>query len=70
MTPINAVVEVPPQLTPEGLRTIAGVTYIGSHDRATRELGWTPRDLRTGLTETLAHELRLLGRTLPAPKPR
>jgi nucleoside-diphosphate-sugar epimerase len=37
------------------------VTYIGSNARARRELGWTARPLRDGLTATLRHEMTLLG---------
>jgi nucleoside-diphosphate-sugar epimerase len=57
MKPINLLVPLPPVLTPESLRVIGGVTYIGSNDRARRELGWHPRSLREGLTETLRHEM-------------
>jgi nucleoside-diphosphate-sugar epimerase len=59
---VEHVVSLPPAYTSEGLRVLAGVTYIGSHERATRELGWTPRTLRDGLAETLRHEMALLGR--------
>jgi hypothetical protein len=31
-----------------------GVTYWASDDKARAELGYAPRDLDTGLTETLA----------------
>jgi nucleoside-diphosphate-sugar epimerase len=53
---------VPDAFTAEGLRVAAGTTYIGDNTRARRELGWEPRALEEGLRETLAHELRLLGR--------
>jgi nucleoside-diphosphate-sugar epimerase len=53
---------VPDAFTAEGLRAVAGTTYIGDNTRARRELGWEPRALEEGLRETLAHELRLLGR--------
>jgi nucleoside-diphosphate-sugar epimerase len=43
------------------LRIIAGVTYIGSNKKAKRELGYNPRPLKEGLTETLKHEMKLLG---------
>ncbi len=56
---------VPAAFTAEGLRVVAGTTYIGNNLRARRELGWEPRGLEEGLRETLAHELRLLGRQGP-----
>jgi nucleoside-diphosphate-sugar epimerase len=61
MTLIEKVVPLSPAYSSEGLRVIAGVTYLGSHARARRELGWTARPLRDGLTETLRHEMTLLG---------
>jgi nucleoside-diphosphate-sugar epimerase len=53
-------VRVPETYSAEGLRVIAGVTYLGDNSRARRELGYDPRPLRIGLKETLDHELRLL----------
>jgi nucleoside-diphosphate-sugar epimerase len=65
MAAIMAVVEqgvpLPPDYTSEGLRIVAGVTYVGSNARARAELGWRPRPLREGLMETLRHEMALLG---------
>lgn len=52
---------VPENYTGEGLRIIAGVTYIGSNAKARQELGYAPRPLKEGLTETLHHEMKLLG---------
>ncbi len=65
MKPIEKVVPLPSALTSEGLRVIAGVTYIGNNQRARDELGWRPRPLREGLTETLHHEMALLGMKKP-----
>jgi nucleoside-diphosphate-sugar epimerase len=56
MSVIERVVPVPPAYTAEGLRVIGGVTYLGTSERAQRELAWTVRPLREGLTETLRHE--------------
>lgn len=50
----------------ERLRVVAGVTYLGSNEKARRDLGYRPRALEDGLRETLAHEMRLLGMTPPA----
>jgi nucleoside-diphosphate-sugar epimerase len=58
---VEKIVPVPEAYTSEGLRVIAGVTYIGSNAKAKQELGYRPRPLKEGLTETLHHEMRLLG---------
>lgn len=47
--------------TSEGLRVIAGVTYLGDNRKAHRFLGYDPRPLREGLEFTLRHEMSLLG---------
>ena len=52
---------LPPAYTSEGLRVIAGVTYMGDNSKARRELGYDPRSFREGWEETLRHEMRLLG---------
>ncbi len=62
---VEKVVSVPEQMASETLRVSAGVTYLGSAEKARRELGFTARPLEEGLRETLAHEMKLLG--LPAP---
>lgn len=54
-------IPVPESYTGEGLRVVSGVTYIGSNAKARRELGYAPRPLKEGLTETLHHEMKLLG---------
>jgi nucleoside-diphosphate-sugar epimerase len=61
MKPFDAVMTLPPSLSPESLRVLGGVTYLGSSARARAELGWEPRPLKEGLTETLRHEMRQLG---------
>jgi len=63
MALVERFVTVPPEYTAEGLRVIAGTTYIGDGKRARRELGWTPRPLAVGLAETLRREMELLGTT-------
>ena len=37
----------------EAIRSSDGVTYWAKHDKAMRELGYSPRDLETGLRQTL-----------------
>jgi len=54
--------KLPPALTPEALRVLAGTTYFGSSDKAVRELGFVARPLEEGMAQTIEHELRLLGR--------
>jgi nucleoside-diphosphate-sugar epimerase len=63
MRVLDSVVELPPQLTPEALRVVAGTTYFGASDKAVRELGFTARPLAEGLDQTIEHELRLLHRS-------
>jgi nucleoside-diphosphate-sugar epimerase len=52
---------LPETYTAEGLRVVAGVTYLGDNRKAQRELGFNPRPLEDGLRETLLQEMRLLG---------
>ena len=54
-------IPVPESYTGEGLRVVAGITYIATNNKAKRELGYNPRPLKEGLTETLKHEMKLLG---------
>ena len=58
---LDKFIPVPESYTSEGLRIIAGVTYIGTNGKAKRELEYNPRQLKVGLTETLHHEMKLLG---------
>lgn len=51
---------LPETYTSEGLREIAGPTYLGDNSKAKRELGYNPRPLREGWGETLRHEMKLL----------
>ena len=53
---------MPPTYTSEGLRVIAGVTYLGNNSKARHELGYDPRPLREGWADTLRHEMKLLNR--------
>ncbi|HLO30466.1 MAG TPA: NAD-dependent epimerase/dehydratase family protein [Anaerolineales bacterium] len=52
---------LPPTYTSEGIRVVAGVTYLGDNSKARRELGYDPRPFREGWEETLRHEIKLLG---------
>jgi nucleoside-diphosphate-sugar epimerase len=62
MAVLQKFVELPPALTPEALRVIAGTTYLGSNEKAVRELGFAARSLREGIEQTLEYELRELAR--------
>lgn len=47
--------------TSEGMRDTAGVTYLGSNEKAKRELGYAPRSLEEGLPSALAWEMEQAG---------
>jgi dihydroflavonol-4-reductase len=61
MTPVNAVLPVPTLYHPETLRVAAGSTYFGDDGKARRELGWSTRSFRDGLSETLEALVAELG---------
>ena len=42
-------------------RVSAGVTYLGSNEKARRELGYQVRPLEEGLRETLFYMMQKLG---------
>jgi nucleoside-diphosphate-sugar epimerase/N-acetylglutamate synthase-like GNAT family acetyltransferase len=58
---VEQIVPLPETYSAETLRVAAGVTYLGSSEKAHLQLGWTVRGLEAGLRETLAHEMRVLG---------
>ena len=60
MGAMGRVTSLAPQFTPEALRVLAGVTYFGSSEKATRDLGFAARPLDEGLAQTIEHELRVL----------
>jgi nucleoside-diphosphate-sugar epimerase len=49
---IGPIFKLPPNLR-EGIRSAQGVTYWATHEKAMRELGYAPRDLETGIRQTL-----------------
>jgi nucleoside-diphosphate-sugar epimerase len=55
MKVVGAIIPLPNSYTSEGLRVIAGTTYLGNNEKAKRELGYTVRPLEEGLPETLKH---------------
>jgi len=52
---------LPETYTSEGLREVAGPTYLGDNGKAKRELGYNPRPFREGWEEILRHEMKILG---------
>lgn len=58
---VGAVIPLPQSLTAESLRVVAGVTYLGTNEKARKELGFQVRPLEEGLRETLEHEMGRLG---------
>ncbi|WKZ48072.1 MAG: NAD-dependent epimerase/dehydratase family protein [Anaerolineales bacterium] len=52
---------LPDTFTSEGLVSIAGLSYLSDDGKARRELGFAPRPIREGWTETVRHEMKLLG---------
>lgn len=58
---VEKLIPLPESYTGEGLRIVAGVTYLGDNAKAKRALGFNPRPLREGWGETVKHEMRLLG---------
>jgi dihydroflavonol-4-reductase len=58
---LGRVLPLPPEYTAEGLRVASGVTYLGSNDKARRELGFAPRPLDVGWPPVVIHELATLG---------
>ncbi len=58
---IDRVITLPASYTSEGLRVIAGVTYIGDNGKAKRELGYNPRSLEDGWGTTIRQEMKAIG---------
>jgi nucleoside-diphosphate-sugar epimerase len=61
---IGAVFPLPEPYSAESIRSSAGVSYLGSNEKARRELGYAPRTLEQGLPETLEYEMQQLGMRL------
>lgn len=66
MSGLERLVPLPAALSGETLRVMAGVTYLGSPEKARRELGFAPRPLADGLRHLIEHEMRMLGMTPPS----
>jgi nucleoside-diphosphate-sugar epimerase len=61
MSGIETFVALPPGLSGETLRAVAGTTWLGSSAKAALELGFAPRPLDEGLRHLIEHEMRGLG---------
>lgn len=59
---VQRLVRLPPAYSREGLRLMAGTTYLATSAKAERELGYVSRPFDQGWRETLEHERNLLGR--------
>jgi nucleoside-diphosphate-sugar epimerase len=57
---IGTVFPLPEPYSAESIRSSAGVSYLGSNEKARRELGYAPRTLEQGLPETLEYEMQQL----------
>jgi nucleoside-diphosphate-sugar epimerase len=58
---LGAMFPLPEPYSAEGIRSSAGVSYLGTNEKARRELGYAPRTLEQGLPETLEYEMQQLG---------
>lgn len=58
---LETVAPLPATYSAETLRVAAGVTYLGSSEKARRELGFTTRPLAEGLRDTLPRAARDIG---------
>jgi nucleoside-diphosphate-sugar epimerase len=65
--PLRYRVQMPELYSYEGLRSTAGVTYLGSNAKARRELGYDPRPLEEGLPPALEWEMEQLRHTKGRP---
>jgi nucleoside-diphosphate-sugar epimerase len=66
MRHVERAMPVPTALSSETLAVLAGVTYLGTADKARRELGFGPRPLAEGMRHLVEHEMRQLGLTAPS----
>jgi nucleoside-diphosphate-sugar epimerase len=48
---VGRLIHLPPILTVDAIH-ILGISYVGSDDKARRELGWQPRPLDEGFQAT------------------
>ena len=61
MRVVEKVIPMPELYSSETVRISAGVTYLGSNEKAKRELGYSVRPLEDGLREMFLHDMQQLG---------
>lgn len=59
---LERVIPLPETFSSEMMRIMSGVSYIGSNEKARRELGYQPRPLAEGMRETVLHEMAIAGK--------
>ncbi|MGA1821708.1 MAG: NAD-dependent epimerase/dehydratase family protein [Thermoplasmatota archaeon] len=57
---VNALVPLQGYYHPETLRVLAGTTYLGTSEKARKELGYNPRSLKEGLSDYLPKRMEEL----------
>ena len=62
---LGAVAPLPEPYSTESIRSSAGVSYLGTNEKARQALGYAPRTLEQGLPETLEYEMQHLGMRFP-----
>jgi nucleoside-diphosphate-sugar epimerase len=65
MEQVERFVKLPAFFRAETMRSAAGVTYLGTSNRARRELGFNPRPIREGLRVTMLWEMQQMGIEIP-----
>jgi nucleoside-diphosphate-sugar epimerase len=65
MGQVEKFVSLPAFFRAETIRSMAGATYLGTNNRARRELGINPRAIREGLRITMLWEMEQLGIKIP-----
>ncbi|HET9493480.1 MAG TPA: NAD-dependent epimerase/dehydratase family protein, partial [Chloroflexia bacterium] len=65
MEQVERFAKLPAFFRAETMRSMAGVTYLGTNNRARRELGIKPRAIREGLRVTMLWEMQQMGIEIP-----
>ena len=65
MEQVERFAKLPAFFRAETIRSMAGVTYLGTNNRARRELGIKPRAIREGLRVTMLWEMQQMGIEIP-----
>ncbi len=65
MAMLERVAPIPADYTSEYLRATGAATYLGDNTKARKELGYVPRDIDSGLVDTLRADMKRLNLPLP-----